>query len=149
MTFNAPAAGRSPLARFSWTRAVVQWADESGPLVRTALKNAAPVGKGLRAGRMRDSIRYERRTGNGAVTLRFDAHVPYAGYVLHGTRPHLITAKAARALHWSDSGGDHFARSVRHPGTRPNPFPRHVIPVLAPLLEERFRAAVRDSMEGL
>jgi hypothetical protein len=36
-----------------------------------------------------------------------------------GTRPHLIRARNARALRFEVGGGTRFARSVRHPGTRP------------------------------
>jgi hypothetical protein len=36
-----------------------------------------------------------------------------------GTQPHLIRARNARALRFQTSGGTRFARSVRHPGTRP------------------------------
>jgi hypothetical protein len=150
MTFDTAKAKDSPLARFSWRRAAVAWADESGPLIRTALKNAAPVGKGPRAGRLRDAIRYERATGEGSVTLKFSTYVPYAPYVLGGTKPHVISAQAARALHWQrPDGSDIFRRKVSHPGTKPNPFPEKVIPVLAPLLRERLEAAVREAMEGL
>lgn len=151
MQFDESASAGSPLARFSWTRAAVGWADDVGPLVRDALKEKAPVGKGPRAGRLRDSIRYERATsmGQGTVTAVFTANVPYIGYVLDGTRPHLISAKAARALHWQGTDGDMFARHVNHPGTKANPFNERAVFPLTGVLRERFRAAIEAGMEGL
>lgn len=51
------------------------------------------------------------------------AKAPYARFVHDGTRPHLIKPKNGRYLVFPGrSGGTVFARSVRHPGTRPRPF---------------------------
>jgi hypothetical protein len=44
---------------------------------------------------------------------------PIASMQNAGTRPHLIRARNARALRFEAGGSTHFARSVRHPGTRP------------------------------
>lgn len=46
----------------------------------------------------------------------------YASFVDEGTRPHIITAKNAKALRWEDAEGVHFAKRVRHPGSRAKPF---------------------------
>jgi hypothetical protein len=57
-----------------------------------------------------------------ALLARTDCRVgspsPVALWQNAGTQPHLIRARNARALHW-EGGGTRFARSVRHPGTRP------------------------------
>lgn len=155
MEFDAGRAADSPFARFSWAKTATTWADEVGPLVRSALKDKAPVGKGERAGRLRDAIRYERATnlGEGLVTLTFASNTPYTRYVIDGTRPHLITAKAARALRWQwyghAPGAIAFAKSVHHPGTKPNPFNERAVFPLTGMLHEKFRAAVEAGMEGL
>ncbi|MFB7337760.1 hypothetical protein ACFC00_40115 [Streptomyces adustus] len=47
---------------------------------------------------------------------------PAVGYVLNGTRPHLIRPRRAKALHFYVDGTEVFTRLVRHPGTRPNNF---------------------------
>jgi HK97 gp10 family phage protein len=141
--------GRDPLRRFEWTRLAVRWADEVGPLTRTALKAKAPVGKGQGAGRLRDSIRYQRRTLGGAVVLEFTANTPYAKYVLSGTSAHEIRPKAARVLHWVDaSGNDRFAAAVRHPGTKPNRFPEKAVLPLLPLIQRRFKEIVTEQLRG-
>lgn len=142
-------SGGGDLARFRFMKAAVGWADEVGPLVRAGLKAKAPVAKqGAGAGRLRDSIRYERNTTSGGVTLSFTAYVPYAKYVIEGTPPHLIRARAARYLHWKDGSGDHFAKQVNHPGTRPNDFPRRAIGPLEPLIRKRFAEILNQALGG-
>lgn len=143
----------SPFARFSWTKAAVEWADEAGPMVRAALKAEAPVGKdgldGRKGGRLRDSVRYERETSVGSVTMIFTASTPYAGYVIEGTGPHVIAASAARALQFELDGAVTYRRRVNHPGTKPNDFPvRALGGVATEKLREWFSDAVQASAEG-
>ncbi len=135
--------GRDPLTSFQWTRAAVRWADEVGPLGRAAIKAKAPVGKGPGGGRLRDSIRYVRRSNIGSgVTITFNAHTPYAGFVVKGTPPHIIEARAAKSLHWVGPNGDVFRKRVRHPGTKPNPFPRRALTPLIPVIQAKYRDAI-------
>lgn len=137
----------TPLDRFQFLRAATSFMDEAAPLVRDALKRAAPVGQRTpRPGRLRDSIRYSRRTSGDGVAAEFTAHTPYAGYVLRGTAPHRISARAARALHWVSASGPHFARSVNHPGTRPNPFPVRAAAAVRSDVAERWHEAIRREL---
>jgi hypothetical protein len=77
-----------------------------------------------RARRHRKSGQMERRirlkvTGDGAdQVVRIHAGGKVAHLVIGGTRPHRIVAPA-RPI---PLGGRSFAQSVRHPGTRPDPF---------------------------
>ena len=142
-------SGGSNLGRFQWKAAAVKWADEIGPIVRSELKAKAPVAKdGAGAGRLRDSIRYERNTVGGGVTATFTAYVPYAKYVVEGTGPHIIRARAARYLHWKDAGGDHFAKQVNHPGTKPNDFAKRAVEPLVPLIQHRFATILKQALGG-
>jgi hypothetical protein len=84
---------------------------------------------GSRAGaptRRRKSVGSESAGDFGAVEAHWgviESKLPYASYVEDGTRPHVIVPKKARLLHWEEPQGDHhFARRVKHPGTRPLPF---------------------------
>lgn len=62
-----------------------------------------------------------------------EARTNYAGFVEHGTRPHVIRPKNRKALAWggdrrlsgrlrSGSSPTHFATKVNHPGTKPEPY---------------------------
>lgn len=48
-------------------------------------------------------------------------------WTITGTRPHLIRPVRAQALRWEDLAGTHFAKLVRHPGTRPQPWLREAL----------------------
>lgn len=146
--FDSGKVTNSKIARFRWRQAVAEFVDEAQPITLRALKDAAPVAsRGAGRGRLRRSIRSRREIGGDSATVRFTTAVPYARYVLEGTRPHRITPRLARALHWVDGSGSHFARGVNHPGTRPNPFPERARVAVQSDLAERFRSAVRDAMK--
>ena len=58
------------------------------------------------------------------VVIDFEADIPYAQYVIEGTRPHVIRATNRRSLsfYWPKVGGQAFFKSVNHPGNSANPF---------------------------
>lgn len=145
------AAGQSvekALRRFEWAAVANPWADVVGPVVKAVIKEQAPVSpQGPNAGRLRDSITYEKKTGAASVTMTYATGVPYARYVVDGTVPHLIEPRAAKALHWVDRSGDHFARLVHHPGTRPNPFARRAMEMMLPFIQRTFRDSVLKALE--
>ena len=96
--------------------------------VVTALKQRCPVDNG----ELRASIK-GMRTFNGAEISMLD----YAKYVEYGTPPHIIRPNKRKALKFEpgrkqrlESGRgskrEVFAKEVRHPGTRPQPFIRPV-----------------------
>lgn len=47
---------------------------------------------------------------------------PHGIFLFKGTRHHIITARNAKALTWYSGGRQVFARSVQHPGTKPDSF---------------------------
>lgn len=57
--------------------------------------------------------------GSGMVS----ATSKYAAAVEFGSKPHIIRARTAKVLS-TGKGGIIFGKTVRHPGTRPNPFMR-------------------------
>ncbi|MHA6764682.1 HK97-gp10 family putative phage morphogenesis protein [Streptacidiphilus sp. PAMC 29251] len=137
----------SPLSRFNWRVAAARWAEQVEPLVKDRLRQAAPVGKGPGAGRLKDSIRSERVAGAASVVLTFTANVPYAGFVLSGTAPHDIRPRNAQALRWDGPGGPMFARVVHHPGTRPDPFPERAIRPLEAVIQAAMRSAITAQLQ--
>jgi hypothetical protein len=148
MTIRVTASGAEsrPFRRYSWAETSRNWAALVGPVVEEALKREAPIAPG--GGRLRDSIRYERRAGEGSLQLVYTANTPYAGFVLSGTRPHQIRPRRARALRFEQGGETRFARLVNHPGTRPNPFPERALRPLMPLIQQRFASIVSASLKG-
>ena len=116
-------------------------------LARLAAVGRVPASGILRRWQMRTTqlakLKAPKRTGNLKRTIRpgwlrgtsatVEATAHYAGMVEGGTRPHIIVPRTARALAW---GGDRrlsgslrkgasptrFARRVRHPGTKAQPF---------------------------
>lgn len=118
----------------------VHWADEIGPKIAQKLSQNAPKVTGRLAG----SIRYQRETAAGAVEIQFHSNVPYAGYVIGGTKPHIIEPVAARALHWHDTrGADVFAMVVHHPGTKPNPFNQRTLDDMRGEIITSYMEAIR------
>jgi len=54
-----------------------------------------------------------------------EATADYAAAVHEGSRPHVIRARRAEALHFFWHGREVFRKSVWHPGTRSRPFLRN------------------------
>jgi hypothetical protein len=59
------------------------------------------------------------------VTGGVEATADYAAAVHEGSRPHIIRARRADALHFWWQGREVFRKSVFHPGTRARPFLRN------------------------
>lgn len=151
MSITVAVSGSDRRLRFDWPRAAAVWAAEAGPLARAAVRSRAPVSKqaaqrGRTPGTLRDSIASRSEGGAGQMLVVLYSTDRVARFVIGGTRPHPIAARNASALHWQDASGDRFARSVRHPGTRPNPFPERALKPLEPVLMERFARAAKEAM---
>lgn len=149
---------------FQWMVASAKWADTVGPVVLGGLRAAAPVGQVQevtgstpiasrhRVGNLRDSIRYASDPGATNTTATFTAYVPYAGYVIEGTRPHEIWPKAARYLAFASNGQMQFVgpkgtqAHVNHPGTAPNPFNKRVIEELMDWIQETYAEIMQEAL---
>jgi hypothetical protein len=90
--------------------------------------------------------------GEGIMDVQIYATGPHAQYlpiIIHGSRPHQIRARNASVLRFFWTGGPkgagfYFYRSVNHPGTRPNPFPKRAWDgVRGQVLAELHRIAER------
>lgn len=144
MSTTVTVSGHLPRRRFQWMRAAVQWSDVIGPMLREELRREAPVAKTdpagrNRPGRLRSSIRYERRATPSNVTATFTAYTPYAGYVIEGTKPHVIRPVAARYLMFYQGDVQRFSKLVHHPGTKANPFNRRAVDRLMPVIQRTYR----------
>ena len=61
---------------------------------------------------------------DGWPAVEVGAKVPYLGYVLYPTAPHVITPRTKRALafYWTAGGYFVVTKRVYHPGTRAQDF---------------------------
>jgi len=130
------------LARFNWASAATQAADRMSPVIAAALTKRVPYKDG--PGRhMRDTLRFNRETTTSELRLTFGYTAPWASYVLHGTRAHTITPKAARALHWVEDGGQsRFAMVAHIPAIPANRFPEKAWEDVKEAVQVEFRNAM-------
>jgi hypothetical protein len=97
-----------------WAKHKRQIVPDATERLVTRSKQEAPV----RSGALRKSIYADIRGDKATIRAR----APYAGFVINGTPPHIIRAKDGGVLRFQIGGATVFARSVNHPGTKPNDF---------------------------
>lgn len=136
--------GIPPGARFHWEEAATTWSREAAPLMGRMLRARAP----FRTGNLRSTIATRTEPGPESMMIVGYATAPYTPFVIKGTKPHPIVARNARALRWTGSGGIgvNFARSVKHPGTRANPFPDGAMEAIGPAVARLLAIAVQEAM---
>lgn len=77
-------------------------------------------------GRLADSLKKGFTTQRGKKVIRIFSDArnsrgqPYAGYVVRGTRAHVITGNPRLAFQWINRNTFVIAEKVNHPGTEPN-----------------------------
>jgi hypothetical protein len=105
-----------------------------GPKLKTAMQDAAPVD----TGNLKSKIILITEPGK----IRVGTHgVPYTKYVVEGTAPHDIVPKTSSVLVFKVGGKTVYAKKVRHPGTKPNPFMKVSV--------ERVIAESKSSLHGM
>lgn len=138
--------GKQGMSNLSVPRALTLWETEVSPAILTEIRRQSPVGQGAGAGRLRDSFSVQRSRAGSGITARFVSSAPYANFVEHGTVPHRIEPRTARALHWQTGGIDMFSRGVNHPGTKANPFVEKAVKAMEPLMLRTLRNAVEREL---
>jgi len=114
--------------------------------IESNVKKEAPVNKQSGGGTLRQSIRSQML---GIASGMVEAGAPYAGFVEGGTKPHLIQAKNARVLArrtgGTKAGGQYaiFGKTVKHPGTKENPFFQRGIDRSTGDIEKYFSAVLK------
>ncbi|WNZ28461.1 MAG: hypothetical protein IAX21_07270 [Candidatus Bathyarchaeota archaeon] len=74
--------------------------------------------------------------------------VPYAKFVVEGTRPHEIRPVSANVLVFKAKSGDLvFTRLVRHPGTKPNPFIQRAVDEAREHIDDIWAELFEDLVE--
>jgi hypothetical protein len=142
MTMTVSGADRS--LKFDWPAAASAWASDVEPAATRAMKMYSP----FRTGAMRQGISSRLEPSAGSMWVVLYATASYAPYVIGGTGPHPIAARNAKALRWianSGHGPVMFAKSVQHPGTKPNNFPERALEPLTTMIMQSFVDAVREA----
>jgi hypothetical protein len=142
MTLTVSGADRS--IKFDWAAASRAWAASVEPAATAIMKARAP----FRTGALRQGISSRIESEPGSTQVVIYGTASYLPYVLGGTQPHVITARNARALRWTGRGGIgvSFARSVNHPGTKPDDFPEQAMAIVTPAILSRFAEAVKEAV---
>lgn len=93
-------------------------------MARKAIEHvaASKALSGKSSGRLANSISWDRRRLKRSQRIIITADVSYAFYHHEGTNPHTIYAKRGGSLKFISRGRVVRVSSVRHPGTKPNPF---------------------------
>ena len=145
MTMTVDRDGIPPWSRFNWEEAAAAWAEDVTPLAGMALRGRAP----FRTGAFRQSIDDRAQVEPGVATVMFYSQVPYAKWIIGGTRAHPIAAVNAKALRWLGPGGigANYAKRVQHPGTKANEFAEVALLPIGPLLSRMFADAVKEAMK--
>ena len=89
-----------------------QWTDETTRLARSRVK--------VVSGKTRNSIRRK----NASLTRASVVASGGARFLEAGTVPHKIAAKRMQAMKFNVAGQPRFAKKVKHPGSRKQPFLR-------------------------
>jgi len=146
-TFTEPPP--RPGGNAAWKIGAARWATATRPLVRTAIKNKAPIGQGRNAGKLKGSITQRTTSRAGSVVLQFGSPLPYVPFVVDGTRPHMIVPRNKRALAFTTAAaGQVFAKRVNHPGTRSNHFASRAVEPLLPELRDSFSTIMSGVFGG-
>lgn len=148
MSLTMTVSGADRSLKFDWKAASSAWAADVEPVASRAMKMYSPVGAGITAGNLRQSIGSRLEPSAGMMWVVLYGTVPYLPYVIGGTGPHPIAARNAKALRWFENRGHGpiaFAKSVQHPGTKPNNFPERAIAPIQTLILQSFVDAVREA----
>lgn len=100
-----------------------------GGVMVPALKGNTPV----RTGKLRASTRFQIKgtAEDQVLEIRQGARtaegVFYRPFVTAGTRPHDIVPRTKKALKFNVGGRTVFAKRVRHPGTKANPYHKRTV----------------------
>ena len=114
---------------------------DTGTQIQNLSRQMAPV----KTGALRDSI---VATYPDPLTVNIGPGVPYGGYVEYGTRPHVIKPKKASVLRFKVNGVTVYARAVKHPGTKAQPYMRPAFEQAVSNLSKRMLKLAEQMIGG-
>lgn len=114
--------------------------NEIGTLVQNKMRELAPEDTGF----LKEHIQIVRTPGRVSVG---PVGVPYARAQEYGAKPHKITAKPGKVLAFKMGGQTVFARSVNHPGNKPQPFVKPTREWAAEELPKRLKSVGKEVLD--
>lgn len=114
--------GRHLMAYRAMLEGKRQAVDEEGARYVGLARDEAPK----RSGEFAAAIRHEVFTTANGAGFTVNVPQPLGGWIIDGTPAHIIAAHG-RALRFEIGGQTIFAKSVNHPGTKPNDFMRRAM----------------------
>lgn len=144
MSLTVTVSGADRAIKFDFAAAAAAWAESVAPTAGAIMKSRAP----MFSGKLRNGIGTKIESSPGLTQVTIYGTASYLPFVLGGTAPHVITARNAQALRWTGRGGIgvSFAKSVNHPGTKPNDFPAEAMEVVTPAIFSRFADAMQEAL---
>jgi hypothetical protein len=147
LSITVTVSGANRGIRFDFAAAAAAWAQSVAPMAEGVMKARAP----FFTGKLRQGISSRTESEPGLTQVIIYGTASYLPYVLGGTKPHPIPKEPlppGRALRWMGRGGIgvNFARSVNHPGTKPNDFPAEAMAAVTPAVFSRFADAVKEAV---
>lgn len=122
--------------------AVMSEMDKAAETVKDKMRELAPVD----SGNLRDSIAVVKQGGDrwsiGPV------NVPYAAAQEYGAKPHIIIASPGKVLAFQVGGSTRFAKSVKHPGNKPQPYIRPAADWAREQLSEQIQVIGNSMLTG-
>ncbi len=97
-------------------RAMARALELSLEATREQIEKTAPRGESNKLGKSWKLVRVSD------FVYRLESDREYARFVSEGTAPHEIRPRNKKVLRFSVAGNTVYARRVRHPGTRANPY---------------------------
>jgi hypothetical protein len=118
-----------PKVTIDETRLSAAFLDQGGAFLRNLtrrIETGARTEAPKRSGRLAASTSADDVQAEGPWLLRsgVTSHAAYALFVHEPTRPHVILPRRSSVLRFTVKGRTIFARRVRHPGTKGQPFLR-------------------------
>jgi HK97 gp10 family phage protein len=129
-------------ARRGIRTAVMSEMDKAAEEVKMKMREEAPVDTGA----LRDSIAVVKQGGDhwtiGPVGIEYAAAQEY------GAKPHVIVASAGKVLAFQVGGQQKFAKSVKHPGNKPQPYIRPAADWAREQLSEEIQVIGNSMLSG-
>lgn len=103
--------------------------ETSDKIVHDAQMNLVANGN-FQTGQLSNSINYKLTDGGFRSVITVKAK--HGIFIENGTKPHIIRAKNCKYLRFKQGGEIRYAKAVKHPGTKANPFLQPAINSNAP-----------------